>query len=153
MCYASAGVEHRSESLQAKVFRRQSLGDEEAFDSRRIPDHRQPIAVTDQLNFAIHLRLQTCGVKVGPSVMGLPTHRESSERRIRMGHNRRTAASMVNDTTCLLHWPVAERRPGVLRAKDHGPGTCQLVDRWHVALWTSAGKVPRLSSKSLLLIV
>ena len=50
----SPGTEDSSEPGQSQILRRQPLTDEEASDSRRIPDDRQAIAVTDQLNLVIH---------------------------------------------------------------------------------------------------
>lgn len=51
----------RSSSSGEASSTRQSLGGEEAFNSLRIADDRQAIAVTDQLNLVIHRRLLRCG--------------------------------------------------------------------------------------------
>ncbi|GGP15621.1 hypothetical protein GCM10012278_76050 [Nonomuraea glycinis] len=56
--------------MQPEVLRRQSLRNQEAFDSDRIPDDRQAITVTNQLNLVIHQRLLNCGQGSGFSQLG-----------------------------------------------------------------------------------
>ena len=64
----SPGTEGSSEAGQSEVLRRQPLRDQEAFDIRRIPDDRQSIAVTDQLNLIVHRRRSSAPCTFGPNM-------------------------------------------------------------------------------------
>lgn len=53
---SSPAAQDSSEPWQSEIPRREPLRDEEVFDIRRIPDDGQPMAITDELNLAIHRR-------------------------------------------------------------------------------------------------
>jgi hypothetical protein len=84
-----------------------ALRDEEAFDRRRIPDDRQAIAVTDQLNLVIHRPLLKRGQgEPGPQV----------PRRMGVGFVFCTVLFIARPSQC----PSGRRGPGQF-AEDGSP--------------------------------